>query len=205
MEITQTLAGTGRAADNTAAAPASPVADPTALGLAAFAGPGLVLSLVNAGVLDGSALIATVLPFALFYGGLVELIAGIVAFRRNNTLAATAFCTYGAFWLSFAGYVRFFDAKASANATAVFILVFTIIGFYIAIAALRSGLVLFTVFFLWTAGFLVLTIASFQSSVHVQHAGGWICIIASAIAFYASGATLVNDSWQRPILPMLAR
>jgi uncharacterized protein len=205
MEITQTHTGASTADAAASAVNTSTIADPTALGLAAFAGPGLVLGLVNAGALDSSALIATVLPFALFYGGLVELIAGIIAFRRGSTVIATAFCTYSAFWLSFAGYVRFFSAHASADATAVFILVFTINTAYIAVAALREGLVVFSVFALWPVSFLILTIESFQSSVPTQHVGGWIGVVAAGVAFYASGATLVNGTWRRPVLPMLAR
>jgi succinate-acetate transporter protein len=179
------------------------IADPSSLGMAGFAGAGLVLSLVNSGALDGSALIATVLPFALFLGGLVELVAGVAEFRRGSSFGATTFCVYAGFWLSFGFYARFFSAHASAAATAVFILVFAIITAYISLAAARVNAVVFAVFSVWTLSFVVLTVASFASSVPVQHVGGWLGVLSSVIAFYASAAALVNDTWRRPVLPTL--
>src|SRR5436309_15975487 len=84
------------------AAPA--IADPAPLGLSAFALTTFVLSCSNAGFIfpkvgaGGSAVIG----LAIFYGGLVQLVAGIQEFRRNNTFGATAFCSYGGFWLAVA-------------------------------------------------------------------------------------------------------
>ena len=89
------------AATATAAGPAaSSIADPAPLGLAGFGFTTLLLSLVNAKILPAT-LTVLVLSMALAFGGLGQLVAGMWAFKRGNTFAATAFTAYGAFWISF--------------------------------------------------------------------------------------------------------
>jgi len=74
--------------------------------MGAFALSTFLLSVFNAGILP-STLAATVLPVALFYGGIAQFVAGLYSFRVPNTFAATAFCSYGAFWMSYASFVWF--------------------------------------------------------------------------------------------------
>ena len=88
----------------TAPAPVSGIADPAPLGLAAFALTTFLLSAKNAGWMThatGSAW----LGFAFAYGGFAQLLAGMWEFRRGNTFGATAFGTYGAFWIGLALWV----------------------------------------------------------------------------------------------------
>src|SRR3954451_24018200 len=74
-----------------------------------------VLSCFNAGFFGPkSPLEAVVLPLALFYGGLAQLLAGMWEFRKANTFGAVAFSSYGAFWLSFAAYARFVAPSTAA-------------------------------------------------------------------------------------------
>src|SRR6202011_3391266 len=91
----------------TAPTPATPIADPAPLGLAALAMTTFVLSVFNAHIIKKPALEAVVLPLALFYGGGAQLLAGMWEFRRNNTFGALAFSSFGSFWLAFAAYVKF--------------------------------------------------------------------------------------------------
>jgi succinate-acetate transporter protein len=184
---------------------ASAIANPSALGLASFAGPALLLSFVNAGVLDASALVASIVPIGMFYGGLIQILAGILEFRRGNTFGTVAFGTYGAFWLSFAAYTRWFSTNASAAATAYFILMFVLITAFLAVAAVRVNVVVCLVFTFQTLSFAILTIASFRSSREIQHVGGWVELVAAFIALYAAGAILVNDTWKRTVLPLFPR
>src|SRR5205823_6527662 len=80
--------------------PTPAVADPAPLGLAAFALTTFLLSAANAGwAPHGGADIAWIGP-ALFYGGAAQLLAGMWEFRNRNVFGATAFSTYGGFWLS---------------------------------------------------------------------------------------------------------
>ncbi|HET7578681.1 MAG TPA: acetate uptake transporter, partial [Bacillales bacterium] len=76
------------------------IANPAPLGLAGFGLTTVLLSLVNAGVLSDGAM-GMVLGLAVIYGGTAQLLAGMWAFREGNTFAATAFSSYGAFWISF--------------------------------------------------------------------------------------------------------
>src|SRR4030081_2171591 len=77
-------------------------ADPGPLGLAAFAATTFVLSMINADLVSGPVTdIPVVLGLALAYGGIAQLIAGIWEFRTGNTFGAVAFCSFGAFWISF--------------------------------------------------------------------------------------------------------
>src|SRR5207245_3712772 len=141
------------------AAPA--VANPAPLGLSAFALTTFVLSSSNAGFLlpvGGGA--AIVVGLALFYGGLVQLIAGVQEFRAGNTFGATAFCSYGGFWMALgfallpgSGIVAAYKASADLHAAlGYFLLGWTIFTGLMFFGTLRSNMALILVF-----GFLFLT------------------------------------------------
>ncbi|GAA3529214.1 GPR1/FUN34/YaaH family transporter [Amycolatopsis ultiminotia] len=191
------------------AAPASdsaPIADPGPLGLAGFAATTFVLSAVNAGLIPKS-VEPVVLPLALFYGGVAQLLAGMWEFRKNNTFGATAFGTYGAFWLAFAFYVwQFADkipAADAATATGVFLLVFTIFTAYMTIASLRTTAVLVGVFVLLFLTFLFLTIGELGSASTAGTIGGWLGLATAVVAWYGSFAVVTNTTAGRTILPTI--
>ena len=121
---------------------ASAIADPGPLGLGAFAMTTFVLSCFNAHLIDASVQ-GVVLPLAAFYGGLVQLLAGMWEFRRGNAFAATAFSSYGAFWLSFAGYVSRIAPHLSPGtahqATGLYLLAWTVFTAYMTVASLRTS------------------------------------------------------------------
>lgn len=180
-------------------------ADPGPLGLAGFAATTLVLSIVTAGLVDAK-VGAAVLPLALFYGGLGQLLAGMWEFRGGNTFGATAFSTYGAFWLAYAFFGWFFADKIPANdqgvAAGLFNLVFTIVTAYLTVAALRLTGALVTVLALLTVTFLLLTIGNLASSDGIVHIGGWVGIVTALAAFYTSFAIVTNVTWRRNVLPL---
>jgi len=186
-----------------AAAPA--VADPAPLGLSAFALTTFVLSLSNAGLAFSKSEVATlvVLGLAFFYGGLVQLIAGVQEFRRNNTFGATAFCSYGGFWIStafillpFLGLKNIVDLiTASAGATnaetavGVFFLGWTIFTGLMFIATLRISGALIAVFGLLFVTFLFLTIGWMGGgSTHTTWVpiAGWFGIATALVAWYTA-------------------
>jgi hypothetical protein len=143
----------------------------------------------------------------LFYGGLAQFIAGMWEFRKGNTFGATAFPTYGAFWMAFAFYVWFFAGKitdtAVANtATGMFLLMFTIVTAYLTIAAVKTSGAVLLVFIALTLTFLFLTIGKFANSDGITHIGGWIGIITAILAFYTSFAVVTNATWKRTVLPV---
>ena len=195
-------------------APAAPVAtgadgiaDPGPLGLGAFAMTTFVLSVFNAGLLP-STLEAVVLPLALFYGGLAQLLAGMWEFRKANTFGAVAFSSYGAFWLSFAAYVKFIapglPPSSAGTATGLFLLAWTIFTAYMTVGALRVNGAVAAVFVVLVLTFLVLTIAEFAGAAGLVRIGGWLGIVTALLAWYASAAVIINTTWQRAVLPVWA-
>ncbi|WP_035803228.1 acetate uptake transporter [Kitasatospora mediocidica] len=184
-------------------APAA-IADPGALGLAAFAMTTFVLSCFNAGLINVS-VERVVLPLALFYGGLVQLLAGMWEFRRGNTFAATAFSSFGAFWLTFAAYVgvvapRLAPAHAY-QATGVYLLAWTIFTVYMTLAALRTSVSVLAVFVTLSLTFLFLTIGALGQSSTMTKVGGWAGLVTAVVAWYASLAIVTNGTWRRTVLP----
>lgn len=187
-------------------APTPQVADPGPLGLAAFASTTLVLSFVNAGLIDKSVELSTVLALALFYGGLVQLLAGMWEFRAGNTFGATAFPTYGAFWMAFAFYVGVLmdtiPQAQQATATGMFLLVFTVVTGYLTVASLRTTTALTTVFVLLFLTFAALTTGELAGVDGLVTLGGWLGIVTAIAAFYASFAGVLNATWKRTVLPV---
>ena len=185
----------------------SPVADPGPLGLAAFAMTTFVLSVFNAHIIKDAALESVVLPLALFYGGIGQFAAGMWEFKNRNTFGALAFSSYGAFWLSFAAYVKYvapgLPAADAYKATGLFLLAWTIFTAYMTVAAVRVNRAVLAVFVLLTLTFLFLTIGDFTtSSTTITQVGGYIGILTAVAAWYASFATVVNATWKRALFPV---
>jgi succinate-acetate transporter protein len=191
--------------DTTAAPIADTIADPGPLGLAAFAATTFVLSSFNANLIDAS-LLSVVLPLALFYGGLAQLLAGMWEFRKGNTFGATAFVSYGAFWLSYAAYVKFvvgdLPAATAHQATGLYLLIWAIFTVYMTIAALRTNGATLAVFATLSLTFIVLTIAEFSQSTGTTKVGGWIGLVTALCAWYASFAVVTNATWKQTVVPV---
>jgi succinate-acetate transporter protein len=175
--------------------PGDHIADPGPLGLAGFAMTTFVLSCVNAGLV-AKAIEPVVLPLALFYGGLVQLLAGMWEFRKANTFGALAFTSYGAFWLSFAAYVKFIapalPAATTASATGLFLLAWTIFTAYMTVASLRVSGLIAAVFVALLATFIFLTIGTYSGAAAITHIGGYLGIVTAALAWYASFTGVTN-------------
>jgi succinate-acetate transporter protein len=195
-------------ANSIASAHASIIADPGPVGLAAFAMTTFVLSVVNAGLIDKS-VEPVVLGLALFYGGLVQLLAGMWEFRKGNTFGALAFSSYGAFWLSFFYYVSYIAAGIPAahvgSATGLYLLAWTIFTAYMTVASVRTSGAVFIVFVLLTLTFLALTIGALAGSSGFSMIGGWLGILTAILAWYASFAGVTNSTFKRTVMPVWPR
>src|ERR1700712_1245658 len=183
------------------------IADPGPLGLGAFALTTFVLSVFNANIISNIKLESVVLPLALFYGGLAQLLAGVWGFKKANTFGATAFTSYGAFWLSFAAYVKFvkpgLPAADAHTATGLFLLVFAIFTTYMFVASLRVSGAVALVFVTLAATFWVLAVGNLNDTKDIIKVGGYLGLITAVAAWYASFATVPNDSWKRTVLPTM--
>lgn len=184
----------------TAAMPVSQVqscADPSPLGLAGFALTTFVLSAVNAGWIAKPAE-PIVLGLAFGYGGLAQFCAGMWEFRRNNTFGATAFTSYGAFWIAFAMLVTFnvanIPAEARPSAVGMFLVAWGIFTAYMTIAATTLSRPVLTVFVLLTITYFVLAIGAFTSQAGVTVLGGYLGLLTAIAAWYASAITVIAST-----------
>jgi len=186
--------------------PPSALGNPGPLGLGAFALTTFCLSVFNTGVFINASQSAVVLPLALFYGGLAQLIAGIFEYKIPNTFGATAFISYGSFWLSYAALVRYvaptLPAASAHEAIGLYLFVWNIFTVYMFIASLKTSRVITCVFFFLSITFLLLTIGAFANNTHCTQAGGWFGLITALFAWYGSAAVVINSTWERTVLPV---
>ncbi|PLS86076.1 MAG: hypothetical protein CYG60_09170 [Actinobacteria bacterium] len=187
-------------------APLAPaIADPAPLGLAAFALTTFMLSLFNAGLLDEAGE-PIVFPLALFYGGLAQFLAGMWEYRNNNTFGATAFTSYGAFWLTFWALQTFYANRIpEAQLDTVvgwFLIAWGIFTAYMWIGSFKVSIAVNIVFLLLTVTFFVLGIGDLLGSDSVVRIGGYLGIVTALAAWYASAAGVLNDTIGRPVLPV---
>jgi uncharacterized protein len=225
METTgRPMSGAVPAAAEVAQPAAAQVADPAPLGLAAFALTTMVLSAINVGWV-GAVNEPIVLGLAVAYGGTAQLLAGMWAFKRGNTFAATAFSSYGAFWLSFWLIVQYFvpmvianTAKAlgpgatTAQITAaagehlnvilgLYLFMWGVFTAYMLIASLAGAKAVQVVFLLLALTFFALAIGKWNASDSWTHIGGFLGILTACAAFYTSFADVVNANFKRTVLP----
>jgi succinate-acetate transporter protein len=183
------------------------IADPGPVGLAAFAMTTFMLSVFNTNMLSAT-LASSVLGLALFYGGGVQLLAGMWEFRKGNTFGALAFSSFGAFWLSYWFYVDRIvpglNGPDAHKATGVFLLGWAIFTFYLTIASLRTTGAIAAVLTALTVTFVLLTIGAFATgttAIDWTKAGGWAGLVTAALAWYASFAVVTNSTFRRTVLP----
>ncbi len=187
----------------------SGIADPGPLGLAAFALTTFVLSVINAKLLPPT-IAPTFLTVGLFYGGLAQILAGMWEFKKNNTFGATAFTSYGAFWLALASMVLLENLKIisfgnDANiGTGLFLLAWTIFTFYMWLGSYNVNNALFGVFTALLITFILLDMAEFKI-ISSSIPGGIMGLVTALIAWYASAAGIINSTFGRTLLPIGSR
>jgi succinate-acetate transporter protein len=166
-----------------------------------------VLSVFNTNMLSAT-LASGVLGLALFYGGGVQLLAGMWEFRKGNTFGALAFSSFGAFWLAYWYYVEHvvpgLPASQVHKVTGVFLLAWAIFTAYMTIASLRTTGAIAAVFVTLTVTFVLLCIGAFatgMTGVNLTKAGGYAGLVTAACAWYASFAGVTNSTFKRTVLP----
>jgi succinate-acetate transporter protein len=190
----------------TARTPISAIADPAPLGLAAFALTTFVLSMFNSGLVSEKGE-PIVLGLALAYGGLAQLLAGMWEFKNNNTFGATAFSSFGAFWLSLWAFNQFYadkitDKADAGHAVGLYLIAWGIFTAYMFIASLRTSVAVSVVFGLLTATFFVLGIGDSGANTDIVKIGGYLGLATALAAWYASFAVVTNKTYGRIVLPV---
>ena len=189
----------------------TPAADPAPLGLAGFALTTFLLSGHNASWIPDLIWVGP----AIFYGGLCQLLAGMWEFRNRNVFGATAFSTYGGFWMGLGLFVilaedtKFLGGFAGGdltNAQAWYLIAFAVFNTYMLIGSMRVNTAVFMVFLTLEITEIVLVIGFFNLSHGGTewwlHAGGWIGIVTAIVAWYTSAAGVWNGVAGRVVLPV---
>jgi uncharacterized protein len=202
------VAGEGRVATLIESLPA---ADPAPLGLAGFALTTFLLSGHNASFIPDLIWVGP----ALFYGGAAQLLAGMWEFRNRNVFGATAFSTYGGFWLALGIFVVLANTTKFAasfaggdltNSLAWFLFAFAVFNFYMLLGSLRVNVAVFLVFFTLELTEIALVIGFFNLSHGGTpwwlHFGGWLGIVTAAVAWYTSAAGVMNGVAGRTVFPV---
>ncbi|KAI7876085.1 hypothetical protein K492DRAFT_152059 [Lichtheimia hyalospora FSU 10163] len=188
------------------------IANPGPLGLSSFALTTFVLSLHNAsaGMPSGSPS-NVVVGLAFFYGGLVQLLAGMWEFRTGNTFGATAFSSYGGFWLSYAiMFIPGANIQAAyddypgmlEHSLGIYLTSWAIFTGLLLIACHRSTVGLVTLFFSLTITFILLAAADFNNSATTKVAGGAFGVVTAIIAWYNALAGLLTKESSYFTLPV---
>jgi uncharacterized protein len=192
-------------ADEAPTVPA-PIADPAPLGLAAFALTTFLLSAANANWM-GAATGSAWLGYALAYGGGVQLLAGMWEFKNRNVFGATAFSTYGGFWIGLFLWVQFVAPHATSAAAADhdlgwILLAFAIFNTYMLIMSTQLTIAVFGVFLTLELTEIVLFIGNFDGNSSIVHVGGYLGVLTAAVAWYTSAAGVSNGIGGRIKFPV---
>jgi hypothetical protein len=179
------------------------LANPAPLGLLGFGMTTILLNLVNAGAYP---LDTSVLAMGIFYGGIAQIIAGIMEFRKGNTFGTTAFLSYGLFWETFVFLIILPGITGMPAATgtslAYYLLFWGLFTLAMFVGTLRLNGALMAVFgTLWILFFL-LAAANATGNSTILHVAGYEGVLCGLTAFYAAVAQVLNEVYGRTVLPV---
>jgi len=179
------------------------IANPAPLGLCAFGMTTVLLNLHNAGFFEMNSMI---LAMGIFYGGLAQVIAGIIEARKNNTFGLTAFTSYGFFWLSLVGLIVMpklgWVAAPAENAMVAYLVMWGIFTFFLFFGTLRLNRALQFVFASLTILFFLLAIGDSTGNATIKTFAGYEGIICGASAIYTGIANVLNEIYGRTVMPI---
>jgi succinate-acetate transporter protein len=181
------------------------IAEPAALGLAGFGLSTMVLSFINVGIMP-TADLPVALGLALAYGGIVQLLAGMWAFIKNDTFAAVALSSYGGFWISFWALNQFFLPKIpvaqQAGALALYLFAWGVFSFYMWVISFKVSVAVQMVFLTLWPTYVLLGLGKAIDSTLLFQIGGAFGIATAACAWYASFAITANKTTKRDWIPV---
>ncbi len=178
------------------------LANPAPLGLMGFGMTTVLLNLHNAGFF---ALGTMILAMGIFYGGIAQVIAGIMEFKKGNTFGTTAFTSYGLFWLSLVGLIvmplKGMGTAAGSTAMAAYLFVWGLFTAFMFFGTLKANRALQFVFGSLVILFWLLAIGDFTGSALIKQIAGYEGIICGLSAIYLAMAQVLNESLGKTILP----
>lgn len=177
--------------------------NPAPLGLLGFGMTTVLLNIHNAGF---TALDSMILGMGIFYGGIAQIIAGIMEWKKNNTFGTTAFTSYGLFWLTLVGLLVLpkmgLGSAPTAQAMGCYLSVWGLLTAFLFIGTFKLNRALQFVFLSLTVLFFMLAIADFTGSATLKTIAGYEGIVCGAAAFYTALAQVLNEVYGRTILPL---
>jgi uncharacterized protein len=208
MSVSEDREDVAPAVQPAAATTAAPIADPGPLGLAAFALTTFLLSAANARWMNGNSTGDAWLGYAFAYGGVIQLLAGMWEFRNRNVFGATAFSTYGGFWIGLFLWARLVAPTAgTGNAfadhdIAWILLSFAIFNTYMLLMSAQVNAAVFGVFLTLEVTEIVLFLGNFLNSAGLVQVGGYIGVVTALVAWYTSAAGVSNGLNGRLRIPV---
>ena len=178
-------------------------ANPAPLGLCAFGMTPVLLNLHNSGVFELNSMI---LAMGIFYGGLAQVVAGIIEAKKNNTFGLTAFTSYGFFWLSLVALIVMpklgWIDKTSEKGMVAYLLVWGLFTFCLFFGTLRLNRALQFVFGSLTILFVLLAWGDATGNDAIKHLAGYEGIVCGLSAIYTGIANVLNEVYGKVVLPI---
>jgi succinate-acetate transporter protein len=178
-------------------------ANPAPLGLFAFGTTTVLLNLHNAGIFEMNSMI---LAMGIFYGGIAQVIAGVIEGKKNNTFGLTAFTSYGFFWLTLVGLIVMpklgWIPAASENAMVAYLIIWGIFTACLFFGTLRISRALQFIFATLTILFFLLAAGDATGNASLKTFTGYEGIVCGASAIYTAAGILLNQMYGRTILPL---
>ncbi|HHH79301.1 MAG TPA: hypothetical protein ENL13_00160 [Thermoplasmatales archaeon] len=180
------------------------LANPAPLGLMGFGMTTVLLNIHNAGIY---ALGSMILAMGIFYGGLAQIIAGILEYRKGNTFGVTAFSSYGLFWLTLVGLIIIPNVvpginAPSSTAMASYLFMWGLFTFLMFISTLKHNKALQFVFASLTILFWLLALGDFTGNTTITVVAGYEGIICGLSAIYLAMAEVINETYGKEIVPV---
>jgi succinate-acetate transporter protein len=180
-------------------------ADPGDLAVTSFGASSLMLGIVNAHLINATA-IGIVLPTAFIFGGLVQVIAAVIEVVRGDNFGAVAFGSYGSFWiilgLYFTIYAKMVAPSSAGTTLALFLWMFAIISLYLFIASLKTDVVLAIILFLLVVTFVLLALGNGMANTTLVKAGGYTTIVFAILGFYHAASGTIASTFGKNVLPV---
>ncbi len=178
-------------------------ANPAPLGLLGFGMTTVLLNIHNAGLFPINSMI---LAMGIFYGGLGQVIAGIMEWKKNNTFGTTAFTSYGLFWLSFVGLSVMpqlgWAEQSSSTAMGFYLFMWGLFTLGLFLGTLRISKALQVVFASLTALFWLLALGNFSGNGNILVFAGYVGIFCGSSAIYTALAQVLNELYGKELLPI---
>jgi succinate-acetate transporter protein len=177
------------------------LANPAPLGLFGFALTTWLLSMINAGLLPGTSM-GLVLAMAFAFGGTAQFCAGLMEMVKGNTFGFVAFCSYGAFWWSFALFIEFLLGKTGAAMIGWYLLIWGVFTFAMWIGTFALNRALFLIFLALWVTFVLLALSNLLGIAGLGTLGGYGGMITAILAFYLGAAEIINEAHGKTVLPI---